>query len=64
MRKKIARWWAEKTSVEKSVTILTFIVLITIIRVLVLSARLNEVISLLPQVIQSMGAGGCYVDIS
>ena len=49
MRKKIARWWTEKSSVEKSVTILTFIVLITIIQVLVLTIRLNEVISLLLQ---------------
>lgn len=34
MKKKIARWWTKKTSVEKSVTILTFIVLIVIIQVL------------------------------
>lgn len=52
MGKKIARWWAEKSSVEKSVTILTFIVLITIIQVLVLTIRLNEVISLLLQAIR------------
>lgn len=54
MRKKIARWWREKTSVEKSVTILTFIVLITIIQVLVLTIRLNEVISLLLQTIRQV----------
>lgn len=52
MRKKIARWWAEKSSAEKSVTILTFIVLITIIQVLVLTIRLNEVISMLLQAIR------------
>ena len=52
MRQKIARWWTEKSSVEKSVTILTFIVLITIIQVLVLTIRLNEVISLLLQIVR------------
>lgn len=52
MRKKIARWWAEKTPTEKSITILTFIMLTTIIQVLVLTIRLNEVISLLLQAIR------------
>ena len=52
MRKKIVRWWAEKTPTEKSITILNFIVLITIIQVLVLTIRLNEVISLLLQAIR------------
>ena len=52
--KKIAQWWTEKTSVEKSVTILTFIVLIVIIQVLTLSARLSETISLLLQVAKAV----------
>ncbi len=54
MKKKIARWWTKKTSVEKSVTILTFIVLIVIIQVLTLSARLSETISLLLQVAKAV----------
>lgn len=52
MRKKIARWWARKSSAEKSVTILTFVVLIAIIQLLALSIRLNEVISLLLQIVR------------
>lgn len=52
MKKKIAQWWRRKTPTEKSITILTFIVLITIIQVLVLTIRLNEVISLLLQTIR------------
>lgn len=58
MKKKIARWWTKKTSVEKSVTILTFIVLIVIIQVLTLSARLSETISLLLQVAKADAASG------
>ena len=54
MKRKIARWWTKKTSIEKSITILTFIVLITTIQVLALNVRLNEVISLLLQTVQVM----------
>ena len=54
MKKKIAQWWTEKTSVEKSVTSLTFIVLIVIIQVLTLSVRLSETISLLLQVTKAV----------
>lgn len=52
MRKKIIRWWAGKSSAEKSVIILTFIVLITVVQLLVLSVRLNEVISMLLQIVR------------
>lgn len=54
MKKKIARWWRRKTPAEKSITILTFIVLIVIIQVLTLSARLSETISLLLQVAKAV----------
>ena len=54
MKRKIVRWWTKKTSIEKSITILAFIVLITTIQVLALSVRLNEVISLLLQTVQVM----------
>ena len=53
-KRKIVRWWTKKTSIEKSITILAFIVLITTIQVLALSVRLNEVISLLLQTVQVM----------
>ncbi len=52
MRKKITRWWTRKSSMEKSVIILTFIVLITVVQLLALSIRLNEVISLLLQIVR------------
>ena len=54
MKRKIVRWWTKKTSIEKSITILAFIVLITTIQVLAFSVRLNEVISLLLQTVQVM----------
>lgn len=49
---KVVRWWTKKTSIEKSITILTFIVLAVVIQVLVLSIGLNETIRLLLKAIR------------
>lgn len=49
---KVVRWWTKKTSIEKSITILTFIMLAVVIQILVLSIGLNETIRLLLKAIR------------